>query len=67
MKHILALLVFSFSIAMLNSQSQQATIKIEKTEDGETVIIEKDVEIKDGRRARLFGGYYDRILRVAKL
>lgn len=43
----IALMLCMYSITY--AQNQQATIKIEKSKDGETTIIEKNIELKDGQ------------------
>lgn len=43
----IALMLCMYSVTF--SQNEQATIKIEKYKDGETTIIEKNIELKDGQ------------------
>ncbi len=50
MNKILSFLSLALCITtMTYGQNQQATIKIEKSENGETTIIEKEVELTDGK------------------
>lgn len=50
MNKVISILSVICCIATIGfSQSQQATIKIEKTENGETTVIEKNIELSDGQ------------------
>lgn len=48
MKQIILFLFIFSSIAALDAQSNKAKIKIEKTKDGETTIIEKEIDLDEG-------------------